>query len=334
MGPTNPKNGRRPAGPGAPAGGRFRAGEPRANMGGGGSLAGSGIPASGVSLAPFWLEALGSMKLGLINSAWAQAGQDTAFGIAKTQELGFDTIDIFVDPLDASPAELQLIQDACARAGLPIVSVCCVALGLIDFNPSVQRFHVERTRAYLDLVRRFGGQNLLLVLGEYVWQREVIPAAEQWATGVAHVRQLGQHAAELGVQIALELEPFHQSLLNDVPKMARFLAEVDHPAVKANVDISHLVLSQQEAGSLEALRGRIAHVHISDCDGRVHGDLPPGRGVVTFEPYLRKLGELGVDSDTISIELEYAPEPARIGEWVREAYDATAALMRATGLRA
>ena len=33
------------------------------------------------------------MKLGLINSAWAQAGRDTTWGIQKTKELGFDTID-------------------------------------------------------------------------------------------------------------------------------------------------------------------------------------------------------------------------------------------------
>ena len=40
------------------------------------------------------------MKLGLINSAWAQAGKGTAFGIQQTKAIGFDTIDIFADPLD------------------------------------------------------------------------------------------------------------------------------------------------------------------------------------------------------------------------------------------
>ena len=30
------------------------------------------------------------MKLGLINSAWAQSGRETAWGIQKTKELGFD----------------------------------------------------------------------------------------------------------------------------------------------------------------------------------------------------------------------------------------------------
>lgn len=273
------------------------------------------------------------MKLGLINSAWAQTGRDTAFGIRQTKEIGFDSIDIFTDPLDIDVRERKLIKDECDRAGLPIVSVACVAVGLIDFNPSVQRFHVERVKAFLDLAYTFEAKNVLLVLGEYIWQREVIPAAEQWKTGVERVRALGDYAARLGLEIALELEPFHLSLLNDVDAMARFLGDVDHPAVKANVDISHLVLARQLPSELERLRGRVAHVHISDCDGQVHGDLPPGRGVIDFAPYLRAIKALGLDDQAISIELEYSPEPDRIVEWVREAYTATARLMHAAGLR-
>jgi sugar phosphate isomerase/epimerase len=273
------------------------------------------------------------MKLGLINSAWVQAGRDTTFGIRKTKDLGFDTIDIFADPLDLDVKEKRLIKKECDRVGLPIISVACVAVGLIDFNPSVQRFHLQRCKAYLDMAYEFEAGNLLLVLGEYIWQREVIPPAEQWAAAVKHVRALGEYAAGLGLEIALELEPFHLSLLNDVPSMARFLADVDRPAVKANLDISHLVLAHQPPSSLEALRGRIAHVHISDCDGKVHGDLPPGRGVVDFPPYLRAIKALGIDDRAISLELEYSPDPDRIEQWVAEAYEKTAALMRAAGLR-
>jgi D-psicose/D-tagatose/L-ribulose 3-epimerase len=274
------------------------------------------------------------MKLGLINSAWAQAGQDTAFGIRMTKEIGFDSIDIFADPLDdADEAERKLIKDECDRLDLPIVSVACVALGLIDFNPSVRRFHLDRCRAYLDMTRQFEAKNLLLVLGEYVWQKEVIPPGEQWKSAVESVQRLGEYAETLELEIALELEPFHLSLLNDVESMVGFLDDVGHPSVKANLDISHLVLAHQPAGLIEKLRGRIAHVHISDCDGRVHGDLPPGRGVVDFAPYLEAIKKLDLDDVTISIELEYSPEPDRIGDWVREAYDSTASLMRDAGLR-
>lgn len=273
------------------------------------------------------------MKLGLINSAWVQAGRGTAFGIAQTRELGFDAIDIFADPLDIDVKERRLIREECSRAGLPIVSVASVAVGLIDFNPSVQRFHLERVRAYLDMAYEFEARNLLLVLGEYIWQREVIPPQEQWATAVGHVRSLGEYAAGLGLEIALELEPFHLSLLNDVPSMVRFLDDVNLPAVKANLDISHLVLAHQPPSAVEALRGRVGHVHISDCDGKVHGDLPPGRGVVDFPPYLQAIKRLGIDDVTIAVELEYSPDPEHIVEWVAEAHDKTAALLQAAGLR-
>ena len=82
---------------------------------------------------------------------------------------------------------------------------------------------------------------------------------------------------------------------------------------------------------LGTFRGEF-HVHISDCDGTVHGDLPPGRGVCDFVPYLEAIKALDFDG-TISIELEYSPEPDKIVEWVEEAYKETNALMQQVGLR-
>jgi D-psicose/D-tagatose/L-ribulose 3-epimerase len=272
------------------------------------------------------------MKLGLINSAWAQAGKDTAYGVRMTREIGFDSIDIFADPLDMNIRERRLIKRECDRANLPIISLACVAVGLIDFNPAVQRFHIQRCRAYLDLAYEYEASNLLLVLGEYIWEQQVIPPREQWQTGVANVRELGKQAADLGLQIALELEPFKLSLVRDVASMLRFLKDVDHPAVKANIDISHLALSHTRPEELRRLKGQAIHVHLSDCDGKVHGDLPPGRGVVDFLPYLREIKGLGING-AISIELEYSPQPEKIVDWVREAYEATDRLLAATGLR-
>ena len=272
------------------------------------------------------------MKLGLINSAWVQTNLPTSYGLQKTKEIGFDTVDVFVDPLDVDVRERRLIKDECDRLDLPIVSICCVAVGLIDFNPSVQRFHIDRVKAYLDLAYEYEAKNVLLVLGEYVWNQEVIPADEQWRTGVKNCRVLGDYAAELGVQIALELEPFKLSLLNNVDNMVRFLDDCDHGAVKANIDISHLLLADEPPEAVRRLKGKAIHVHISDCDGRVHGDLPPGRGVVPFEPYLQEIKDLGIDG-ALSIELEYSPEPDKIVDWVAEAYHATDQLMQAIDLR-
>jgi D-psicose/D-tagatose/L-ribulose 3-epimerase len=125
---------------------------------------------------------------------------------------------------------------------------------------------------------------------------------------VRNVRELGKYAADLGLCLALELEPFRLSLVRNVETMAGFLDDVDHPAVRANIDISHLQLSQTPPAEVARLRGRAIH------------------------PYLREIKALDIDG-AVSIELEYSPEPERIVEWVREAYEATDRLMRQVGLR-
>lgn len=272
------------------------------------------------------------MKLGIINSAFDQAGVDAVTGLEHIARIGFDCVDIFTEASTIREEDIVAIESTCQRLGLPIVSLPVVSCGLVDFNDPVRAYHLERARSFIDLTARFGGKNLLLVLGEYLWQKEVIPPEAQWEWGVEGVRHLGEYAGEKGLEIALELEPFRLSLLNNLPRMVRFLDDCNMPNVKANIDISHLVLADTPASDLEVLRGRACHVHISDCDGKVHGDLPPGRGIVKFAPYLQAIKELDFDG-VVSIELEYSPDPERIVEWVEEAYEATDKLMNLVGLR-
>ncbi len=257
-------------------------------------------------------------------------GTRHGLGIRRTREIGFDSIDIFTDPLDIDARERKLIRRECQAAQLPIVSVCCVAVGLIDFNPSVQRFHLERCRQFLDLCCEFEADNLLLVIGEYIWNQEVIPPEEQWRTGVENCRRLADVADKFGVKIAWNSNHSPLSLVNSVDTMVRFIDDVNHPCFKANIDISHLHLAKVPFAELQRLKGKAIHVHISDCDGVKHGDLPPGRGVVQFQPWLEELAKLQMDG-TMSIELEYSPQPDQIENWVREAYEATAKLMRTAG---
>jgi len=272
------------------------------------------------------------MRLGIINSAFQQLGIDTETGLKHIARIGFDCVDIFTEAMTISAQEKLIIARTCEQEKVPIVSLPVVATGLIDFNEPVRAFHVARCKQFLDLASEFDAVNIVLVLGEYLWQKEVIPPADQWRWAVECCRVLGDYADGKGLDIALELEPFRLSLLNNTAEMVRFLDDCDHPRVRANIDISHLVLSDSGPETLSQLSGKAVHVHISDCDGKVHGDLPPGRGIVKFSPYLRAIKELRIDG-AISVELEYSPDPTRIVEWVEEAYRETDRLMRLSGLR-
>ena len=272
------------------------------------------------------------MKLGLINSAFYQAGVATVTGLKHISRIGFDCVDIATEAVGISKQEVSRVARATEKLGLPVISLPFTASGLIDFQRPVREFHIARSKQFIDLARAWDAKNILLVLGEYIWQREVIPPEAQWQWGLESCRRLGDYAGNKGIDIALELEPFRLSLLNSVDTMVRFVDECHHPRVRANIDISHLVLSDTGPGEIKKLKGKAIHVHLSDCDGKVHGDLPPGRGVVKFGPYLQAIKELGMDG-VVSVELEYAPDRSKVVEWVTEAYRETAKRMDLVGLR-
>ncbi|MDX6619858.1 MAG: hypothetical protein QOK36_2244 [Gaiellales bacterium] len=276
---------------------------------------------------------MAQLELGMISSTWIGTGVDVEEGIRQAKKIGFDTYDIFEDALDLSDAERVQIKGWCEEVGLPIRSQVCVAFGLVDFNPSVQRFTLDRIKANIDQAAFFGARNLLLVVGEYFWDGEVFPRPAIWDIAVANVREAGEYAATKGVEVVLELEPFNEALLKDVHELVRFVDEVNVPAVLANADISHLHLSHASFADVALMKGMIGHIHLSDCDGEVHGDMPAGMGVTPIKEYLQAIVDTGYDG-TVSIELEYAPEGTEIVPWAQRAYDGTAAIMRDVGVRA
>jgi D-psicose/D-tagatose/L-ribulose 3-epimerase len=276
--------------------------------------------------------ASGPVELGLIGSAWHGSGLTVVEGIRKTKEIGFDAYDVFEDPLTISADGQREIKSTCTELGLPIRSAVCIALGLVDFTPSVRRFTLDRCRAYVDQQAYFGGRNVLLVIGEYYCDLEVFSADAIFGLVVENVRELAEHAERKGIELVIELEPFESSIVGNVHELARFVRAVDHPAVKANADVSHLHLSGAAIDDVSVLAGMIGHVHVSDCDGKVHGDLPPGRGVTPIEDYLRAILDTGF-TGTVSVELERTPEPERMVELVEEAYRETARILDALGAR-
>ena len=91
-----------------------------------------------------------NLELGMISSTWLGTKVGLEEGIREAREIGFDSYDIFEDPLDIDDETRKLIKDTCEEVGLPIRSVVCVNFGLVDFNPSVERFAMDRARAYID----------------------------------------------------------------------------------------------------------------------------------------------------------------------------------------
>lgn len=267
--------------------------------------------------------------LGLIDSAWFGSAYEGQPGREEARRIGFDTLDLFIgfDPGAMSGAARKAYIDGALSVGLPVVSLVCTCLGLNDFNPAVRGFHIDRAKNVVDLAAGFpSARNLCFVPGEYMFQQKLLPASLEWGLVVEATQIVGRHAAARNLELAIELLPFEFAFVNSMDTMMRFLDDVGLDNVKATTDISHLWLTRTPPAELERLTGRIAHVHISDCDGTNHGDLPPGRGNTPFADYLAAIRDVGF-AGTVSLELEFPPDPGAMLSWVEEAYGATRKLL-------
>jgi len=231
-----------------------------------------------------------------------------------------------------TPAERSGYIADVHSAGLPIVSLVCTCLGLSDFNPAVRNYHIERAKNVLDLASGFpSARNLCFVPGEYMFQRRLLPAEGEWKLVVDATQQVGRHAAERRLDLAIELLPFEFAFIRTLDDMERFLDDVGLANVKATVDISHFWLMRIPPAALKRLDGRIAQVHVSDCDGVNHGDLPPGRGNTPFGEYMSAIRDAGF-AGAASVELEFPPDLNQMRDWVAEAFSSTLKEMRAVGV--
>ncbi|MHA3980853.1 sugar phosphate isomerase/epimerase family protein [Halovulum sp. GXIMD14794] len=276
-----------------------------------------------------------SWNLGVIDSAWFGSEYEGVPGLIESSKIGFDTLDYFIgfDPEAMNPSERAAFVARGDDTGLPVISLVCTSLGLTDFNPAVRDFHIRRSKAVVDLAAEFNTtRNVCFVPGEYMFQRKLLPPEDEWALLIDATRQVGQRAAEKGLEVALELLPFEHAFINSVESMERILDDVGLDNVKATIDISHMWLERIRPDDLLRFKDRVAHVHISDCDGENHGDLPPGRGNTPFLDYLCAIRETGF-SGTVSLELEFPPDPAQMRAWVAEGFESTRALLADAGVR-
>ena len=270
------------------------------------------------------------MRVGLIEAVWEGSGYEGLRGAEIAKEIGYESVDLVTDPLDLGEEERAAAIEAARSGPLPVAAGICVSLGITDFNPSVRRFHTGRAKRHVEFAADVGASNMLMVIGDYVWKKEVIPPDEQWGWAVSGLREIATHAESVGIEIALELEPYEWAYVNSVDEMVRMLDDVGVPAMKANADLAHLWPMKIDAAELEKLSGRIAHAHISDCDGTVYRNFPPGRKSAPLGEYMDALVATGFDG-TIAVELEPAPDGWDPVRWVREGYEKTVELIRAAG---
>jgi sugar phosphate isomerase/epimerase len=202
------------------------------------------------------------------------------------------------NPLTATPAEVDALQGLLDEHGMTVATLNATE-GLLGI-PEQREQALAYARASLQLAQRLGAYGVTMQSG-------VEPEPGRWLD-VARVvapdlRTLGDYAANLGLELTLEL---HKSLLMATGQEAGdLMALVDHPAVGVALDPSHATYAGEDVAEIARRLGPLVkHVHLRDGRGK---DIMvvPGDGDVDFAELAVALTEIGYRRAAV-IELEYA----------------------------
>lgn len=78
---------------------------------------------------------------------------------------------------------------------------------------------------------------------------------EIWALSVERFRELGSHAADVGIKLSLEL--YEDTYLGTADSAVRLVTDIDHPAVGLNPDLGNLVRQQRPIEPWQSILAKV-----------------------------------------------------------------------------
>jgi sugar phosphate isomerase/epimerase len=233
--------------------------------------------------------------------------RDVVREIYSFREMGFDFVDLTLEPQRAHPGVLDVrsVAAALADTGLSAVGHTAWYLPIASPFDRVRQAALDELTSCLDVFAQLGirranvhpDQRVSLVDRDWIVERNV-----------DSFRYLVDRATERGLQVMVENIP---GLFGQVETLRRLLDAV--PALAWHLDVGHANLATPANLSeqlLEAIGERLAHVHLSDNKG---GDadlhLPLGAGTIdwrrTIDALKRHRYNGTITLEVFSPDLEY-----------------------------
>ncbi len=233
------------------------------------------------------------MKYGMNLLLWGAEVTDAMMPtIEQLRQMGYDGVELPMFNLDLDYAGIGKRLD---DLGLErtAVTVRNVEDNPISPDPAVRAKGVELTKRTLDRCAEAGVQTLCgpyhSALGYFTGRG---PTEDEWKWGVDSMRQVAEHAGEVGVRLGVEaLNRFECYFLNAHADAARFAREVDHPACGIMYDTFHSNIEEKDiVGTLEAIKDVLCHIHISENDRST-----PGKGNVNWDKNFTGIANIDYD---------------------------------------
>jgi len=215
-----------------------------------------------------------------------------AEAIERLVRHGFDGIEISAEPALHDAGEVARLLELHGLECWGGVTRMTGGRDLVHANPEVRRASVAYIKDALRFVSDLDG-DILTITPSAVGKLEPMGSLDaEWDWCVQSLRECQEHAANLGVRLAIEpLNRFETHLVNRCDQALALAAEVGGDCGVC-LDLFHMNIEESSwKDAIAGASGRIADVHVAD-----NNRLPPGQGSFSWLDVLRELAAAGYDS--------------------------------------
>jgi D-psicose/D-tagatose/L-ribulose 3-epimerase len=244
-------------------------------------------------------------KLGIEVFYWlANWSDDQCATFQRAKDCGFDAVEISL--VTGPDTDAAAIRSALDRTGLDVY--CSMGLPLekdiTSSDAAVRHAGVEFLKRCVDVAARIGSP-ILGGLPYVPWlyfpkDGDMRPYRERSA---AAIREVAQAAEDAGLIITCEIiNRFETYLFNTVTDGLDYLAMVDHPAVKLQLDTYHMNMEEDDLATAIVQAGsKIGHFHCADSNRKL-----PGGGHIGWHSVKQALDAVGYQGGLV---IETFPNP-------------------------
>lgn len=221
--------------------------------------------------------------------------------------MGFDYLELSMDPPMAHhttiSADRKRITRALADAGLGLVCHLPTFVSTADLTASLRRASVMEMQQSLAVAAELGPDKVVLHPSMMGGMGAFVPDTVR-GYAFDFFAKMADAARRLGVPICLE-NMFPRNGLGVEPDDLAGIFDA-FPDFRMTLDTGHANIDDARGRRLKTLverfAGRIAHVHVSDNQGRIDDHLAVGLGTIRFADLIRRLQAAGYDG-TITLEV-------------------------------
>ena len=228
---------------------------------------------------------------------------------------GYDFVELHVQnhlkPQEPEEAFLPVLEKIKACPVRCEAANCFVPGGLKIAGPDAD---LDKLRAYVavafERAKRAGIRTIVFGSGGARQIPDGVDRGAAWKQLVQFGKMIAPLAAKQGCTVAVEpLNRKECNVLNSVGEGARYVREVNHPAVRLLADAYHWGLDSDGYDDLVAAGPLLCHVHVATFPPRE----PPGFGTCDLAPFFRALREGGYDG-RVSIECGWSDLAAQAAQ--------------------